>query len=261
MSADVVVLCYHGISDTWPDATAVTPADFGAQIEDWVRRGYRGQGFTDALTAPVAERVFAVTFDDAPLSVFRHAAPVLAELGVPATVFVATSYTTEQRLAAWDGISRWLGSEHEEELRCMTWDQLGELADAGWEVGSHTRTHPRLSTLDAAAIAEELAGSRRECEESLGRPCLSLAYPYGEAVPLAAEQARAAGYVAAATVPTSPTPPLPLLWPRVGVYRGDSARRVWIRSTGRRLGLVPGAGAAIAGAGRAARALRRGDST
>jgi peptidoglycan/xylan/chitin deacetylase (PgdA/CDA1 family) len=90
MSPDLIVLCYHGVSETWPDPTAVTPSDFAAQLEGLLARGYQGQTLASALVAPAAPRTFAVTFDDAPLSVYERAAPILAELGLPATVFVAT---------------------------------------------------------------------------------------------------------------------------------------------------------------------------
>jgi peptidoglycan/xylan/chitin deacetylase (PgdA/CDA1 family) len=257
MNSDLIVLCYHGISPTWPDPTSVRPADFAAQVEGLLERGYQGQTFASALVAPAGPRIFAVTFDDAPLSVYERAAPVLEGLGVPATVFVATEFTTLGKPASWDGISHWLGTEHESELECMSWDQLGSLADAGWEIGSHTRTHPRLSSLDPSEIREQLAGSRRECEERLGSPCLTLAYPYGESSVVAAREARASGYMAAATVPTTATAPFPYLWPRVGVYHGESARKVRLRALSRRLGMAPGAGRALSGAGSVVRSVRR----
>ena len=40
--------------------------------------------------------------------------------------------------------SQWLDSPHAGELTPMSWDELGELSELGWELGSHTRTHPRL---------------------------------------------------------------------------------------------------------------------
>lgn len=256
MSTDLIVLCYHGVSETWPDPTAVTPSDFAAQLQGLLGRGYEGQTLAAALVAPAGPRVFAVTFDDAPLSVYERAAPILADLELPATVFAATEYTSKGELAAWDGISHWLGTPHEQELACMSWEQLGTLAEAGWEVGSHTRTHPRLSTLEPSEVREQLAGSRHECEAALGAPCLTLAYPYGESNVVSAREAQAAGYMAAVTVPTRPAAPLPFLWPRVGVYNGDSARRVRLRAWNRRLGMAPGAGRALSGAGRVARSIR-----
>jgi peptidoglycan/xylan/chitin deacetylase (PgdA/CDA1 family) len=193
-----------------------------------------------------------VTFDDAPRSVFLQARPVLASLGLPGTVFVPTAFPGSGRPMAWAGQEEWVGTAHEPELECMTWDELGTLASEGWEVGSHTRTHPRLPQVTGdAELAEELRGSRAECEEALGRPCRSLAYPYGDCDRRVVEATREAGYAVACTVPRGPAPPLPLQWPRVGVYHDDTVRRlqarVWRRGlpprsvTARSVGLAAGA--------------------
>lgn len=234
--ARIVVLGYHGLSGSWPDETAVAPARFAAQVEAFLRRGYRGATFTEALTAPPPGKVLAITFDDAATSVRRHALPFLEALGVPATVFVPTAFPDSGRPMDWAGLDRWVGGPHEPELECMSWAQLDDLAGRGWEIGSHSHEHPLLSSLDEERLEQELAGSKRECERRLGIPCHSLAYPYGERDARLARAARAAGYLTAATLPTLPAAPLPLLWPRVGVYRGDGAGRVRARVRRRALG-------------------------
>jgi peptidoglycan/xylan/chitin deacetylase (PgdA/CDA1 family) len=246
---DLLVLCYHGISETWPAATSVRPGDFKDQLEGFLRRGYRGATFSDALMAPPAEKTLVVTFDDAHRSVLQYAASVMAGLGIPGTVYVPTDYAGTDKSMAWDGYDDWLGTEHEPELLCMGWDELRDLASRGWEVGSHTRSHPRLSRLGDAEIAAELAESRRECEERMGAPCRSIAYPYSDYDARVVRAAGEAGYRFAATVPRGPRSPLPLEWPRVGVYHGESARRVRLRAGARRL--MPSASS------RAALALRR----
>jgi hypothetical protein len=40
---------------------------------------------------------------------------------------------------AWPAIDQWLDTPYTDELAGMSWDQLNEFADAGWEIGSHTR--------------------------------------------------------------------------------------------------------------------------
>lgn len=61
----------------------------------------------------------------------------------------------------------------------MTWDDVAEMARAGMDIGSHTRSHRILQTLDEAALDDELEGSRREIEERISRPVNSIAYPVG----------------------------------------------------------------------------------
>jgi peptidoglycan/xylan/chitin deacetylase (PgdA/CDA1 family) len=234
--ADVLVLCYHGISASWPARTTVAPEDFEKQLDALVEHGYRGATLAEALVSPPSEKVLVVTFDDAHRSVFELAAPIMGKLGLPGTVFVPTDYPDSGQPMGWQGYDEWVGTEYEDELLCMSWAQLGELRDAGWEVGSHTCSHPRLSQVDDATIAAEVNESRRICEERMGEPCLSFAYPYSDYDQRAVEAAAAAGYRFAVTVPRAPAAPLPLQWPRVVIARGEGVRRVLARARARRLG-------------------------
>jgi len=227
--SDIVVLCYHAVSRTWPAATSVTPGDLRAQLERFLHRGYHGSTLVDALTAPTAPRIVVVTFDDAHRSVLEIARPVLDALGLPATVFVPTDYAGTQRLMGWAGYERWMATEHAQELRCLSWEELGDLAEGGWEIGSHTCSHPRLTSLDDRALRRELSVSRRICQERLNGPCVSLAYPYADYDDRVLEATRRAGYGLAVTVAAGWAQPLPLRWPRVVVGHGDTARRLQMR--------------------------------
>ncbi len=126
---------------------------------------------------------------------------------------------------SWPGIDQWLGGEHEPELRPMSWAQMRDLADSGWEIGSHTCSHPHLTQLDADTLDRELIVSRRECERNLGRPCMTIAYPYGDYDERVTAAAGRAGYQAACTLPARFHAAQPLEWPRVGVYHADDDRR------------------------------------
>lgn len=234
---EVLALGYHGVSASWPAETTVAPDRLEAQLSHLVGSGYRGATLADALTAPPAELTVAVTFDDAHRSVLDLALPILTRLGLPATVFVPTAYAEHGRLMDWQGIAQWLGGPHEAELRCMTWDELRSLAALGWEIGSHTLTHPRLTTIDDQTLARELSESRRVCEERLGAPCHSLAYPYSEYDDRVVRAARDAGYLFATTIPRDVPAPLPLTWPRVGVYNHTSDHRFRIRVSPRMRGV------------------------
>ena len=69
----------------------------------------------------------------------------------------------------------------------------------------------------------------------MGIACTSIAYPYSDYDERAVRAAGEAGYRFAVTVPRGPAAALPLQWPRVGVYYGESARRVRLRARARRL--------------------------
>ena len=227
---DTLVLCYHALSEDWAADLSVTPSAFERQLSSLVERGYRGVAFSDAV-AGVDGRAVAVTFDDAPRSVHRIALPIMEELGLVGTVFAPTAHVGSDEPMGWSGVDRWLAGPHEEELLCMDREQLADLVERGWEVGSHTHTHPHLTELDQAGLREELERSRALLEGWLGADCRSLAYPYGDASPAVAAAARAAGYAAAATLDASLKPVDPLLWPRVGVYHGDRHWRFRLKAS------------------------------
>jgi peptidoglycan/xylan/chitin deacetylase (PgdA/CDA1 family) len=228
---DRLALCYHGVSDGWPEHTAVTPGRLEQHLERLLGRGFRPVTFSQLVTDRSSDRLVAVTFDDAHRSVLELAYDRLARLGVPATVFVVTGYAGTVRPMSWEGLDHWVGTEHEHELVSLDWDELGRLAEAGWEIGSHSVTHPLLSGLSDAELASELRDSRRACEERLGRSCRVVAYPYGASDARVAAAARDAGYSYGATVPLHPARPTAMEWPRAGIFRGDGRVRFAVKSS------------------------------
>jgi peptidoglycan/xylan/chitin deacetylase (PgdA/CDA1 family) len=219
---DILVLSYHAVSPSWPAALAVTPDELERQLRWLLERGYRGATVHEAVHAPPAPRTLAVTFDDAYRSVVQAAQPILSRLGLPATVFIPTDFPDGGRPMAWPGIDHWIGGPHEAELTPASWDELGALAESGWEMGSHTCSHPWLTTLSDADLDRELSASRARCEERLGTACRSFAYPYGDHDARVVHAVRAAGYSVACTVPDAIREAEKLAWPRIGLYNGES---------------------------------------
>ncbi|MGI8462505.1 MAG: polysaccharide deacetylase family protein [Solirubrobacterales bacterium] len=238
---DVLVLCYHAISPTWRAMLSITPERLDAQLALLASRGYRGATFLDAVTAPPHERTVAITFDDSYRSVGELARPLLDLHGFPATVFVPTEYAGAEQPRGWQGTDHWLETEHAGELKPMSWDELAELAAAGWEIGSHTKSHPHLTELGDAELAAELGESKAECERRLGVPCRTLAYPYGDEDGRVVAATVEAGYEAAAALRSRGSRnPQRHVWPRVGVWVDTDMRRFrvkmspavrWLRAT------------------------------
>jgi peptidoglycan/xylan/chitin deacetylase (PgdA/CDA1 family) len=226
MNARPLLLSYHAVG-TWSPTLAIPEPTLRAQLALLRRRGYVG------LTAAEAERrrqdgtlparTVVVTFDDGFRSVLC-AKPILDELGFPATVFAVTSFVESGELLRWPGL--------EQPEASLGWSELELLHEGGWEVGSHTATHPLLPDLDDAELERELADSRATIRERLGS-CETLAYPYGRADERTAAAAARAGYLAAFTLGRAHRPDEPLRRPRLGLRGVDRGLRLRVRlSTG-----------------------------
>ena len=188
------VLCYHGVCAEPPDEWSVTPAQLRAHAE-LIASDYNAVGLDDVVAwhlgrTELPARSVAVTFDDGFTDVLETAVPILADAGIPATAFVAADLAAGGRP----------DHSYAPTRPFMTWDQVRELAAAGWSIGSHSLTHPRLSALDDGESSRQLTESRDMIEQQLGSPVTLLAYPYGTpstVSPRDHDLAETAGYTAA----------------------------------------------------------------
>jgi peptidoglycan/xylan/chitin deacetylase (PgdA/CDA1 family) len=170
-----VILTYHSISGGH-SPLEVSPALFVEQME-WLK--------AHALVVPLADlagnlvagdsiapRTVILTFDDGFRDFYSAAAPVLLRFGLPATVFLPTSFLG--RTNAWPGQPSWVVPQP-----LMDWPQVRELAEQGIAFGSHSVTHPDLTSLSAADLEQELEKSKQEIESHTSRPADFFCYPYG----------------------------------------------------------------------------------
>jgi peptidoglycan/xylan/chitin deacetylase (PgdA/CDA1 family) len=225
MASEGLTLCYHAVSEDWAAPLSVTPQRLQRQLEFLIARAYRCAPFLEVASGRAPGRSVAITFDDAFASVGRLALPILSTLGLTGTVFVPTDYPGSGRPMAWAGLEGWVGTRHEQELECMAWDELRELRDRGWEIGSHTCSHPVLTRLSDSELHDELANSREVCEAELGGRCDALAFPYGDHDERVLRAAAQAGYTVAGTLSGRFIRSSPLRSPRVGIYHQDGAVR------------------------------------
>jgi len=115
---------------------------------------------------------FTFTFDDACMSQYTYATPVLDSFGFKGTFFVisGSGFMTDSL----PGIGRF-----------GTWNQFRSMALEGHEIGSHTVTHPYLISLPTGdfrtvgTLIYELVQSKNTIEQKItNQKCISLAYPY-----------------------------------------------------------------------------------
>lgn len=170
-----VILVYHHVSHKTPATTSVTPEQFKQHLNYLEENNFNVISLTDLLNAIeqkkiLPARTIAMSFDDAYISVFKTAYPLLKERNWPFSVFVASH-----------AIDR--GYSH-----FMTWDQLRELSKYGAQIGGHTASHAHLARRENTqsqadwlkSVTQEIDLGNLRIESEIGKPVTAFAYPYGE---------------------------------------------------------------------------------
>jgi peptidoglycan/xylan/chitin deacetylase (PgdA/CDA1 family) len=162
-----LVLLYHRIADDPGDrlGLAVAPTVFAEQLAvlaaDW-RPMALEELAAAARAGRVPDRAVAISFDDGYADNLAHAAPALAEAGLPATFFVASGFVGAEREYWWDELARLVAQAPGPEITvtCVTERQTHPLTTPKERADAHRELHAWTQIRSAAAIEEVLAQLR-----------------------------------------------------------------------------------------------------
>jgi peptidoglycan/xylan/chitin deacetylase (PgdA/CDA1 family) len=131
-----------------------------------------------------------------------------------------TRRRVEERLR--DETPEYRSSEAErEEFDLAGWDELSRLDPALVTIGSHTLTHPILTSLSPGEAEKEICASRALLEKRLARPVTLFCYPNGNIDSTVVALARRTYRVAVTAAPGDVRPGCdPLQLPRLAAPRG-----------------------------------------
>jgi peptidoglycan/xylan/chitin deacetylase (PgdA/CDA1 family) len=180
----VPILEYHVLGAAPADAPYpelyVTRPDFHQQM-DWLEQhGYQAvtlemveRAWYDGGTLPAKPVV--LSFDDGYRPQFTYALPELRRHGWPGVLNLKAE-----------------GSD-------LYTSNVEAMIDAGWELAAHTIHHQDLTTLGAAELKEEVAGSREMLRREYHVPVKDFCYPAGQFDETVIAAVEAAGYTTATT--------------------------------------------------------------
>ena len=179
----IPILLYHRI-DVSPINSRyyVPPETFEQEIKvlrDWEYTTITSEMLVQAITTgrELPPHPILITFDDGHLDNYTNAFAIMKKYG-----FIGVLYIVGNYLGA-DGF--------------MDRDQILEMYDAGWEVGSHSMNHFDLTKLNPQDQRNEIVGSKEKLENVLGIDILTFAYPFGAKDGSVMDYVRFAGYNAA----------------------------------------------------------------
>ena len=227
LTKNLLIICYHSISDKRRDGLAVRVNSFRKQMEALRSRGY--QTITLASLARklndkehILPQTLVITFDDGYRDNYLNAYPILKELGFTATIFLVTALVdTERMLYPQYYIQRYGGQPADYSI--LRWEEIREMANYGIEFGSHTCSHANLPTLPSHDIQHELVESKRVIEEQVSQPVVSFCYPEGLWSRSVIAVLDSIGYQCAVVTPNSTgLPATRFALKRVSIYRPNN---------------------------------------
>jgi peptidoglycan/xylan/chitin deacetylase (PgdA/CDA1 family) len=185
-TAKVPILVYHHVSQSDPEGSSalrrltVTVDVFAQQMQYLQDNGYHVITFADLADyfehgkeLPTLPAI--ISFDDGWETQFEYALPSLEKYHYPATFFVVTDYIGRPGF--------------------VSWPQLQTLLTDGMRIGSHTRSHPRLTKIkDPEKLWDQIYNSKTILESQLDTSVEEFAYPYGSYNAKAAAAVKQAGY-------------------------------------------------------------------
>ncbi len=173
-----VILQYHHVSDDTPAITSVTPEGFARHIRYLADNKFNVISVTEAVEAlhkkqPLPPKSVAITFDDAYLSIYTNAFPLLKEQGWPFTIFVSPTPVDK-------GFQKFL-----------SWEQIQEMTHFGATIANHTMDHDhsverRPGESEEAWINrfnEDLEATEARIKEKTGQSIKQFAWTFGETTP------------------------------------------------------------------------------
>ena len=161
------VFLYHRFGENKYPTTNIKIPQFKKHINELTNNNYNVITINQIVDSLInkknmPEKSVAITIDDAFLSIYDKAWPLLKEKKLPFTIFVSTK------------------SVESGSTNYMNWDQIRELAASGVTIGHHTKNHFHLVSYDKETVIKEIEEANNDFLENLGFVPDIFAYPYGE---------------------------------------------------------------------------------
>lgn len=175
-NAPLSVLFYHRVADSHPNGWTIGCQRFRRQID------YCEQNFELIDLAEMQLRMergesrrpaVCLTFDDGYRDNSDFALPLLIQRRIPCTYFVCTANILNQTPFPHDEAAG-------QPLAVNSLEQIQAAADAGIEIGCHTKHHVDFSHVhDERTVRDEIIHAKSELENLIDRPVRYFAFPHG----------------------------------------------------------------------------------
>jgi peptidoglycan/xylan/chitin deacetylase (PgdA/CDA1 family) len=174
--APIIALYYHRVADDAANPWTTPNAEFRRHMT-WLQQRFEMISLEEAQRRIRSRRnekpAVTITFDDGYGDNCDEALPLLIEKDIPFTYFVTTDAVLQGKYFEHD-----IAMGHK--LRPNSLSELMKLAEAGVEIGAHTRTHANLGAIDdERQLHDEVITGGEQLQIALSTPIRYFAFPFG----------------------------------------------------------------------------------
>ncbi len=176
-SEKLPILTYHSLDES-RSVISTSPSMFKNQMGFLWKNGYQTLSISELRAllhkgTSIPPKKLVITFDDGYKSTYIHAFPILKTYGFSGTIFLVNKYCGKMN----DWPSNSASIEH---TPLLSWSEIKEMNNYGFEVGAHTLNHPDLTRITTKQAEKEIVESKLDIEDHVGAEVKVFAYPYGK---------------------------------------------------------------------------------
>lgn len=189
----IPIFAYHSLDESG-SVISLSPEIFRRQMKFLHSRGYRVYTVSEYVKlieggGEIARPAVVLTFDDGFANFLTEAAPVLREYGYRATVYIPTDF-----------IGRRSDFTSLVDLPLLSGQEISNIAEEGFEIGSHSMSHSNLAGLAIGQARNEVVRSKEILEDLTRKEVRTFCYPRGDYNREIVELVKEAGYQAAVSL-------------------------------------------------------------
>lgn len=180
---NIPVLMYHALIDKKvPDVhfVHVLKHEFAKQMEWLYEHGYKTLSLNELYGhlrngIKADDKTVVITFDDGYHSLYTYATPILQRYGFSAVLFLTTAAVGKTTYGCLPNCRLYPIDD-----RPLTWGELKEMQQKGWEIQAHGHRHFAHPSLQGKALEEEISLSKQAISDNLQFNAEFYCYPYGD---------------------------------------------------------------------------------
>ncbi len=161
---NIPILMYHEITENPNNEWCVSIDNFEKQMGFLKKQGFETITLSSlynniTTNKKLPEKPIIITFDDARLGVYKHAYPILKKLKMKSCLFVVSDWISNKQSVP----------ENEKYSDFMNWDQIKELSENNFEIGSHSKDHSNLTKLSEKDLELNIVESKSIIELKINK--------------------------------------------------------------------------------------------